>query len=119
MGTAFLGCPEAGTAQVHRDALAEPTPTALTRAFSGRLARGIRNGFMARYGREAPIAYPEVNYATAPLRAAGRAAGDPDVVNLWAGQAHTLARPAPAAEVVRTLADEARAAAADVARRWS
>jgi nitronate monooxygenase len=117
VGTAFLGCPEAGTAQVHRQALAKAGPTALTRAFTGRLARGIRNGFLARYGRQAPIAYPELHHATAPLRAAGRAAGDPDVVNLWAGQTYALVRPSPAGEVARCLADEARAAAADVVAR--
>ena len=112
LGTAFLGCPEAGTAQVHRDALAESTPTALTRAFTGRTARGIRNRFMDRYGARAPRAYPEVHFATAPLRAAGRAAGDPGVVNLWAGQTHALVPSRPAAELVRTLAAEARTAAA-------
>jgi nitronate monooxygenase len=117
VGTAFLACPEAGTTPVHRDALGAPIPTALTRAFTGRLARGIRNRLMATYGSRAPVAYPELHHVTAPLRAAGRAAGDPDVVNLWAGQAHTLVRPLPAADLVRTLTDEARAAAADLLAR--
>jgi nitronate monooxygenase len=102
-GTAFLLCPEAGTSDVHRRAIASDAPTSLTRAFTGRLARGIRNRFMAEHDAFAPSAYPEVHYMTAPLRAAGRAAGDPDVVNLWAGQAHALARGVPAAEVVRAL----------------
>lgn len=102
-GTAFLLCPEAGTSEVHRRAVASDAPTALTRAFTGRLARGIRNRFMAEHDAFAPSAYPEVHHMTAPLRAAGRAAGDADVVNLWAGQAHALAREAPAADVVRAL----------------
>jgi nitronate monooxygenase len=54
---------------------------------------------------------------TAPLRQAARAAGDPDLVNLWAGQAHELAGDAPAGEVARRLADEARAALAQAAAR--
>ena len=108
-GTAFLLCPEAGTSEVHRRALASDAPTALTRAFTGRLARGIRNRFMAEHDGFAPSAYPEVHHMTAPLRAAGREAGDPDVVNLWAGQAHALAREAPAAEVVRALSHTAGA----------
>ena len=118
IGTAFMRCPEAGTPQVLRDALPTPTPTGLTRAFTGRLARGIRNRFMADH-EGAPVAYPEVHHATAPLRQAGRKAGDPDLVNLWAGEAHELARPAPAAELVRQLAAEARRALRDAERSLS
>jgi nitronate monooxygenase len=110
LGTAFLGCPEAGTAAVHRQALADHAPTAMTRAFTGRLARGIRNRFLDRYSRAAPVAYPELHHLTAPLRQAGRAAGDPGLVNLWAGQTYELSRQLPAGQLVRTLAEEARAA---------
>jgi len=110
LGTAFLLTPEAGTAPVHRAAITASGDTATTRAFTGRLARGIRNRFMTEHGADAPAAYPEVHYLTAPLRAAGRAANDPDLVNLWAGQAHELSRELPAADLVATLAEEARAA---------
>jgi nitronate monooxygenase len=112
LGTAFLRCPEAGTSAVQRAAVATDTPTAMTRAFTGRLARGIRNRFMTEHHPDAPVAYPEVHFLTAPLRAAGRAAGDPDVVNLWAGQTHELARDLPAADLVAILASEARTALA-------
>jgi nitronate monooxygenase len=110
LGTAFLRCPEAGTAAVHRRALAEHAPTAMTRAFTGRLARGIRNRFLDQYSADAPAAYPELHHLTAPLRQAGRAAGDPELVNLWAGQAYELGRQLPAGQLVRTLGEEARAA---------
>ena len=110
LGTAFLRCPEADTAVVHRQALADHAPTAMTRAFTGRLARGIRNRFLDRYSADAPAAYPELHYLTAPLRQAGRAAGDPGLVNLWAGQTYELGRQVPAGELVRTLGEEARAA---------
>lgn len=103
LGTAFLLCPEAGTTQVHRDALTGSVPTALTRAFTGRLARGIRNRMLDVYSDIAPSAYPEIHYLTAPLRQAGRENGDADVVNLWAGQAYQLARDLPAAELVEHL----------------
>lgn len=46
IGTAFMRCPEAATSDAHRNALTRPSPTALTRAFSGRRARGIVNAFM-------------------------------------------------------------------------
>src|SRR3712207_2601143 len=89
LGTAFLRCPEAGTSAVHRDALARADrSTALTRAFTGRYARGIRNRFLDAYTSTAPAAYPRVHYLTAPLRAYGRRTGDPEVVNLWAGEAY-------------------------------
>jgi nitronate monooxygenase len=102
-GTAFMLAPEAGTSDVHREALTTGTPTALTRAFTGRLARGIRNRFLLDH-TNAPSAYPEIHYATAPLRAAARAAGDPDVVNLWAGARHAQTVARPAAETVAALA---------------
>ena len=116
IGTAFMRCPEAGTSPAHRAALAADTPTRLTRAFTGRQARGIVNRFLRDHSDDAPPAYPEIHHVTAPLRAAGRAAGDADMINLWAGQAHELAREAPAAEVVAALAAEARARL-DAARR--
>jgi len=112
IGTAFMRCPEAGTSPAHRDALATPTPTRLTRAFTGRQARGIANRFLREHSANAPLAYPEIHHVTAPLRAAGRAAGDAEVLNLWAGQAHELAPELPAAEVVATLAAEAAEALA-------
>jgi nitronate monooxygenase len=116
LGTSFLACPEAGTAAVHRKALHGTGDTALTRAFTGRTARGIVNRFMIQYPH-APAAYPEIHHLTAPLRQAARAAGNPDIVNLWAGQAYPLSTGLPAARLVRQLADETREAAAALASR--
>jgi nitronate monooxygenase len=99
-------CPEAGTSEPHRAALQSDTPTALTRAFTGRLARGIRNEFMAEYG-DAPLAYPELHYVTAPLRRQAREHGNPQLINLWAGEAHALAQALPAEQVVGRLVGEA------------
>jgi nitronate monooxygenase len=113
LGTAFLRCPEAATSEPHRAAVASDTPTALTRAFTGRLARGIENRFLRDHSAQAPRAYPEVHHVTAPLRAHGRSVGDGEVLNLWAGQAHALAREAPAEQLVRELAGEARRALDD------
>jgi nitronate monooxygenase len=110
IGTAFMRCPEAATSDAHRDALTGPSPTALTRAFSGRRARGIVNAFMRDHSTHAPPAYPHVLHLTAPLRVAARKAGDADAINLWAGQAHALAEDRPAGELVRRWSAEARAA---------
>jgi nitronate monooxygenase len=106
-GTAFLRAPEAGTHPAHKAALAAETPTALTRAFTGRLARGLVNRFLVEHSSAAPLAYPHVHHATAPIRAAARRAADGDGFNLWAGQAHALAEERPAAEIVATLAPTA------------
>jgi nitronate monooxygenase len=99
---------EAGTPEAQRAATATDAPTVLTRAFSGRLGRGIRNRLHDEYGKAAPRAYPEIHHPTSPLRAHGRAAGDPDLINLWAGQAHRLADTLPAEEITRRLAQDAR-----------
>jgi nitronate monooxygenase len=118
LGSAFMLCPEAGTSQVHRAALCSSKGTALTRAFTGRLARGIHNEFLDEHSATAPIAYPELHYVTAPMRAQAREAQDAELVNLWAGEAHALAREAPAAEVVRQLVVDAHAASRALARRF-
>ena len=116
LGTVFLDTPEAGTSAVHRTALRSGESTALTRAFTGRLARGIRNRFLIEHA-DAPSAYPEIHYVTAPLRAAARTAGDPELVNLWAGQAYSLATSLPAADLVRQLHEDARRALRDATDR--
>lgn len=104
LGTAFLLCPEAGTSEPHRAALREGArETVLTRAFTGRRARAMENRFVREHAG-APSAYPQINYATAPLRAAARAAGDVESLHLWAGTGYRQARELPAAEVVRSLA---------------
>ena len=96
-GTAFMRCPEAGTPDHHRAALASDRETGLTRAFTGRLARGIANDFMREHSAAAPVAFPELGQVTAEIRR------DPERTNLWAGQAHALAPELPAAEVVARL----------------
>ena len=104
LGTAFMLCPEAATAPAHRDAISAPGETALTRAFTGRAARGIVNRWMREHGTGAPSAYPDLHHVTAKVRSAARERGDPDGFHLWAGQAHELAQPVPAGELVRRLA---------------
>jgi len=110
IGSALMLTPEAGTSEPHRAAFSGDAPTALTRAFTGRRARGIVNRFMRDHGEAAPKGYPQVHYLTAPLRAAARAAGDADTINLWAGRAYRLARPEPAGAVVESLVAEIRTA---------
>jgi nitronate monooxygenase len=110
LGTAFMLTPEAGTSPAHREALRGAGPTALTRAFTGRSARGIQNRFMREHEADAPPGYPEVHHLTAPIRAAARERGDAEGFHLWAGQAHPLAVELPAGELVRRLAHEAREA---------
>ena len=117
LGTAFLRADEAGTEPAYRQALGSHTPTALTRAFSGRRARGIVNRFLSEHSEEAPAAYPQIHHATSPLRAAARKRGDPDGFNLWAGQAHELAPTGPAAEILRSISEGARQALEAAANR--
>lgn len=112
LGTAFLACPESGAHELHKRALTDSAfpRTELTRAFSGRPARGLVNRFMAEHGPHAPAAYPLVHHLASPLRGAAAAAGDPQAMALWAGQGHRLTRALPAGELVRLLADELAAA---------
>jgi nitronate monooxygenase len=109
-GTAFLRCPESGASDVLKDALAAGTftGTAITRAFSGRRARALVNA-MVREHPGAPAAYPEINSATQPLRAAAARAGDTGRMSLYAGTGFHRAQARPASEVVEWLASGVRA----------
>jgi nitronate monooxygenase len=104
-GTAFLRADESGASPLHKAALVDPafSATDLTRAFTGRRARGLRNRFMRDHGG-APSAYPEIHHLTRPLRAAAVRRSDPSTTNLWAGTGHRLARTGPAAAIVEWLA---------------
>jgi nitronate monooxygenase len=103
-GTAFLRCPESGAHPLHKAALADPrhTATTLTRAFSGRPARALVNRFILDH-TAAPAAYPEINNATRPLRAAAAARGDPERMSLYAGQGYRSATTLPAGEIIARL----------------
>ncbi|MFC0434486.1 nitronate monooxygenase family protein [Kutzneria buriramensis] len=119
LGTAFLRCPEAGTSATHRAALAAGgRRTAITRAFTGRPARGLVNRFLTENTADAPVGYPQVHHLTRPMRAAAAKAGETDLVHLWAGQTYSLADEVPAAELVARLDQEARQAIERVSRRF-
>jgi len=112
MGSAFLVCDESGINQTYRDALirANDTPTRLTRAFSGRYARGLENRFMREMmsvEKQFP-AYPVQNALTAPIRAAAASQGDAGLMSLWAGSEIRRARPVPVAQLMQTLVAEMR-----------
>jgi nitronate monooxygenase len=117
LGTAFMLAPEAGTSVPHRAALRRRMPTTMTRAFSGRTARGIRNAFIDAHDTDAVAAFPEINNVTAPTRKAARAAGDADAINLWAGESYPLARDLPAREIVQELTRDAAVALRLAGRR--
>ncbi|HWU04853.1 MAG TPA: nitronate monooxygenase [Streptomyces sp.] len=119
LGTAFLPCPESGAHPLHKQALTNPlfVTTALTRAFSGRPARGLVNRFVREHGPYAPAAYPQVHQLTSGLRKAAARSEDAQGMALWAGQGHRLARELPAGELVDLLVAETEAACAAVSVR--
>lgn len=121
MGSAFLLADQAIVSPLHRKAIetAPDDPTGLTRAFSGRYARGIENRFMRemRAVEDEVPAYPVQNRLTLPLRAAAEKAGDPEMMSLWAGQAVKLAQGGDAGDLVLRWWAEAKDAARALARR--
>lgn len=107
VGTALLLADEAGTTEAHRAGLLDHSRSAkVIRAFTGRPAGGLGNAFVDRYDADAPLGYPALHHLTRPIRRAAAAAGDPELVNLWAGAGHRQARPAPAAEILAALGAE-------------
>lgn len=106
VGTLLLRTEESGASQTHKDALANPgfTETTITHAFTGRPARGLRNGFIDRHEATAPYGYPAIHHLTRPMRQAAAKAGDADRLHLWAGTGFRAAREGSAADIVRDLA---------------
>jgi NAD(P)H-dependent flavin oxidoreductase YrpB (nitropropane dioxygenase family) len=107
VGTVLLRAEEAGTSATHKAALADPSrrDTVVTRAFTGRPARGLRNAFIDRYDSLAPAGYPALHHLTSPLRRAAAAAGDPERVHLWAGTGYRHATAEPTADILTRLAE--------------
>lgn len=106
VGTAFLRTRQSAATEGHRAAIAASadTDTVLTRAMSGRLARGIPNRAMRALESSGMIApFPAQNWLTGVFRAAAAATGDAELVSLWAGQAAALARGDEAADVMTEL----------------
>ena len=106
-GTAYLLCPEVQTSNLHRAALQDPAShTALTRLFTGGLARGIVNRLMRELGPVSALApaFPLAVGALAPLRARAEAQGLVDFSPLWAGEGLHACRAVSAAEVTQALA---------------
>lgn len=112
MGTAFLTCEEAGIPEAYKERIlaAGEHETRLTKAFSGRLARGIVNRFMVEVERQdaasAILPFPLQNALTRPLRNAAAKEGRAEFLSLWAGQGTRLARRGPAAQLIERLAEE-------------
>lgn len=107
IGTAFLACTESGTSDLHRDALFSPRSrsTVLTRAFTGRLARGIRNRWtdeMAAIAHRLPP-FPITSWFVSRLRPAALAAGRSDLISLWSGQIAPNLRHRDATSLMQSL----------------
>ncbi len=121
VGTAFLLAAESTISAPWRAELAGRScdDTRLTRAFSGRFARGIENRFLREFaGKEVPP-YPIQNALTQELRAACAKAGRSDMLSLWAGQGVHALREAATAEIVVQIWRDAREALARAAHRFS
>jgi nitronate monooxygenase len=115
LGTAFLTCPESGAPEAHKQAIlaARKDTTVITRAFSGRPARGLPNTFINKLaGKEGIIlSYPRQNILTRAMRTAAAKLGDSGFLSLWAGTGVARARALPAGELVTRLLEEMNAAA--------
>ncbi|MFN5451903.1 NAD(P)H-dependent flavin oxidoreductase [Bradyrhizobium sp.] len=119
IGSAYLRCPESKVSGPARAALAAASDesTVITNVMTGRLARGVANRVMREVGPIAPEApaFPHAATALGPLKAAAEKHGKVDFTNLWAGQALPLGREIPAADLTRTLAEQALARLATIA----
>ncbi len=113
IGTAFLRAPESAVSALHKHALAKSADNAtrLTRLFSGRPARSVRNRLIDELaGHEGATApFPTQRSLVAPLAKAAAERGAPDFMPLWSGQSGPRALETPTAEIFARIRDEALA----------
>ena len=107
LGTAFLLCPESGVPEPYREALrARKDTTVITRVFSGRAARGLRNRFIDDCEGVPVLPFRQQNDLTRAMRTESGKKGLPDYISLWAGRGVTRIREMPAPDLVRALVVE-------------
>ena len=110
MGTAFLCCAESGIHPLYKELLLNTAHdnTTLTRAFSGKLARGIMNKFITRMQPHEKniLAYPIQNTLTSAMRKVAAKQNNPDFMSMWAGQAAQFCKALPAAQLIEKLNNE-------------
>lgn len=106
VGTAFLATQESAAPPEHRAAIRNvaQTGTRLTRAMSGRLARGIENEAMRVLEAQGSPTFPARNWLTGGFRTEAAKRNDAEHLSLWAGQGAPLANGETAAEVFAELA---------------
>ena len=118
MGTAFLACEESGASLLHRQALREKKAghTALTKGFTGRLARGIHNRLLEELNREgtAILPYPLQRKLIRNLAIPAEAAGRSDLLPLWAGQSANLLACTDVTAFLTSLVEDASEIAAPI-----
>ncbi|MBT2570601.1 nitronate monooxygenase [Planococcus sp. ISL-110] len=113
IGTCFVGSKESGAHRAYKQAIfnSDEESTVVTKSFSGRPARGIKNRFIEGFEQTgiAPLPFPSQNTITKDIRAAAAKADDPEFMSLWAGQStRSLTEEVAAAEIVRTIIEEAK-----------
>jgi nitronate monooxygenase len=122
IGTAFLACEESGAGRLHREALGGPDAghTGLTRGFTGRLARGIRNRLMEELNQSGTelLPYPLQRGLVRNLATAAEAAGRADLLPLWAGQSASLSTGTDVVALLDSLVEDIAAIAGPV-MQWS
>ncbi|MCM2978389.1 nitronate monooxygenase [Priestia aryabhattai] len=108
LGTAFICCPESGASALHKESILQKrfNETGVTRAFTGKRARGFVNAFFISYDKSAPSAYPHIHYMTKPIRTKATQINNPEYTSLWAGTGFTLAKELPAHLIVEELVQE-------------
>jgi nitronate monooxygenase len=108
LGTAFLLCPESGAPAPYKQALreAKSDTTVITRAYSGRAARGLNNAFIEMTKGIPILPFRQQNDLTRPMRTEAGKQGEAGYISLWAGRGLTRLREMPAAKLVKTLVAE-------------
>ena len=108
LGTAFLTCTEAGTSKIHKHYLLneQKRKTKITKAFSGRIARGMNNKFIEEMNGKKIFPFPIQNSVTTPLRKVSQNKNNGEFINFWAGTNLNKVRDLSPKELLEKLTEE-------------
>ena len=107
VGTALITATECQASNMHKQAILQSheKDTTLTKAFTGKYARGLKNKFTEQMKDAIVAPYPLQHYLTLQIRQESVKQNHPEYLSLWMGENSYMAQEASVQEIINSLTD--------------